>query len=61
MTWGGKDGEQVSCWDAESTTCLHGIDGDAVPLLDLDALIAGGGRVALKLVWNPEPDFQFLL
>lgn len=36
---------------------LQGIDGDAFPLLDLNAVIGGNWRVALKLVWNPEPDF----
>lgn len=40
---------------------LRGIDSDAFPLLDFNAVVTGNGRVALKLVWNPEPDFDFLL
>ena len=36
---------------------LQRIDGDAFPLLDLNAVIAGNRWVALKFIWNPEPDF----
>lgn len=38
-----------------------GINGDAAPFFDLDLVIAGYWWVVLELVWDPEPDFQFLL
>lgn len=40
---------------------VPGVDGDALPVLDLHAVIAGNRRVALKLVRDPEPDFDLLL
>ena len=50
-------GNQVLPLDDRRIVSLRGIDSDAFPVFDLNAVIAGSRRVALKLVWNPEPDF----
>lgn len=43
------------------TPKLHGIISNALSLLKLSAVITGNWWVALKLVWNLEPDFQLPL
>lgn len=52
---------QVLPPDAWRIVSLRGIDSDAFSLFDFHAVVTGNWRAALKLVWNPEPDFQFLL